>query len=474
MAITLDGTSGITTPGLTNTGTETIVNLTTTGNTILGDASTDTLNVGNGGLVKDASGNVGIGIASPYTKLDVNGVITVEPIASGGKPQILLGSGGASYGQIQNDANGLWSLGYGGTSTALGTPVLKWDASGNLGLGVTPSAWVTYKAIEIGVIGSSLWSSASIGDIRVSGNMYYSGGYKYAGSNLASMYQQASGIHSWYNAPSGTAGNAITFTQAMTLDASGNLGIGTTSPGSKLDIRATSPTGATTNQVSIMGTETSGAAGTGGGIQFGGNDGSALGRVWGAVQGLKENSTVGDVASYLSFSTRAAGAGALEKMRIDSAGNFLLGATSTSSNGKFTNAGNSAALASSSNVRVWTQVYNTAASNNATVDAWIGRDAAGNSIGNGFTVGHFYVYVTGASGVNAFSGIYSLVTTGNGTPQATLTAVSTVIRGTSPVSSIQIANDGAGGAIKLTITYINNGVVVTGGYSKVTFIGQLA
>jgi hypothetical protein len=38
-----------------------IVNFTTTGNTVLGDASTDTLNVGNGGLVKDASGNVGIG-----------------------------------------------------------------------------------------------------------------------------------------------------------------------------------------------------------------------------------------------------------------------------------------------------------------------------------------------------------------------------------------------------------------------------
>jgi hypothetical protein len=72
MSIVLDGTTGITTPGLTNTGTETIVNLTTTGNTILGDASTDTLNVGNGGLVKDASGNVGIGTSSPTVKLTVS------------------------------------------------------------------------------------------------------------------------------------------------------------------------------------------------------------------------------------------------------------------------------------------------------------------------------------------------------------------------------------------------------------------
>jgi hypothetical protein len=50
MAITLDGTTGITTPGLTNTGTTTIVALTTTGNTTLGDASTDTSTV-NGALV---------------------------------------------------------------------------------------------------------------------------------------------------------------------------------------------------------------------------------------------------------------------------------------------------------------------------------------------------------------------------------------------------------------------------------------
>jgi hypothetical protein len=80
-----------------------------------------------------------------------------------------------------------------------------------------------------------------------------------------------------------------------------------------------------------------------------------------------------------------------------------------------------------------------AAVNNSTVDVWVVRTAAGNPFNNGL-VGHLYVQVGGA---NAFSGVYSIVTTGNGTSSATLTAVSTVTRGTSPVSSVQIATDGA-------------------------------
>jgi hypothetical protein len=49
-------------------------------------------------------------------------------------------------------------------------------------------------------------------------------------------YDQDSSGHAWYTAPSGTAGNAISFTQAMTLDASGNLGVGETNPTLKLHV----------------------------------------------------------------------------------------------------------------------------------------------------------------------------------------------------------------------------------------------
>jgi hypothetical protein len=51
--------------------------LSSTGNTTLGDASTDTLNVGNGDLIKDASGNVGVG-RTPVNKVDVGYSMTSQ------------------------------------------------------------------------------------------------------------------------------------------------------------------------------------------------------------------------------------------------------------------------------------------------------------------------------------------------------------------------------------------------------------
>jgi hypothetical protein len=61
------------------------------------------------------------------------------------------------------------------------------------------------------------------------GNAYYNasnGVYKATGP--AGHYGIEAGTHVWKTAPSGTAGNAITFTQRMTLDVSGNLLVGTT------------------------------------------------------------------------------------------------------------------------------------------------------------------------------------------------------------------------------------------------------
>jgi hypothetical protein len=103
-----------------------------------------------------------------------------------------------------------------------------------MGLGVTPSAWKSnYKAFQVG-------NATSVVGRTDNNNNYFSSNWYVNSSNqdiyqntgFATIYTQGAGTHAWYNAASGTAGNAITFTQAMTLDASGNLGIGTSSPSS--------------------------------------------------------------------------------------------------------------------------------------------------------------------------------------------------------------------------------------------------
>jgi hypothetical protein len=104
------------------------------------------------------------------------------------------------------------------------------DASGNLGLGVTPSAWNSdYKAFNYGSAGL-IYGRVGSQEVAIGSNWYRNSAaaFVYSATGFASYQAQASGIHYWFTAPSGTAGNAITFTQAMTLDASGNLRIGTT------------------------------------------------------------------------------------------------------------------------------------------------------------------------------------------------------------------------------------------------------
>ena len=127
------------------------------------------------------------------------------------------------------DSAGSLALKTNGTTTAVTI-----DTAQNMGLGVTPSAWGVGSALDVGAQ-TSVHFSSSVGTM-FSKNTYFNSGYKYRTTSTARAYVQDDGGHSWLTAASGTAGNTISFTQAMTLDASGNLGIGTSSPSQKLHI----------------------------------------------------------------------------------------------------------------------------------------------------------------------------------------------------------------------------------------------
>jgi hypothetical protein len=198
----------------------------------------------------DSSGNLGIGTSSPGAKLQVVG----EAIVGGGSSADVFKIRGRT-----SDGFGLLIFeNSGGTDTRgyFGSPAdntfawydggfterMRLDSSGNLGLGVTPSAWnASFKAIEVGAVGNSIFSPTSGGNTLLTNNAYYdaTGNWIYARTAAATHYEQISGAHKWLNAASGTAGNGISFTQAMTLDASGQLALGTTTATNTLTVQGT-------------------------------------------------------------------------------------------------------------------------------------------------------------------------------------------------------------------------------------------
>ena len=109
-------------------------------------------------------------------------------------------------------------------------------SNGNVGIGVTPSAWGTgWKAIQVGTLG--IMSTTTGNSAYLMSNAYWDGtSYRFVITNAASKYDIVAGQHRWQISPSGTAGTPITWTQAMTLDSSGNLGLGTASPSNRLHV----------------------------------------------------------------------------------------------------------------------------------------------------------------------------------------------------------------------------------------------
>jgi len=109
-----------------------------------------------------------------------------------------------------------------------GSETMRLDSSGNLGLGVTPSSWATYKAID--VLGYASFSSYNGNEADMSTNAYYNAGWKYKNTAAATLYQQDTGVHRWQYAASGTAGNAITWTQGLAVEKDKSLALQGASP----------------------------------------------------------------------------------------------------------------------------------------------------------------------------------------------------------------------------------------------------
>jgi hypothetical protein len=242
-----------------------------------------------------SGGDIGIGISSPSYKLDVNGTSRVSGLADFSNA-INLTASTLNYIYF-NDAITFARNGIGER--------MRIDSSGNIGVGVTPSPWSgIIRAIDINTFGAIVSSGNAM---ELYGNAYFStgGNFIYKANGAASRIQLFNGGTQWFTSASGTAGGTVSFTQAMTLDASGNLGVGTTGPVGRVDVVSNATVAYVARAL------TSGANQT-------------VDAFVAADSGYANFANAVFRANQYQFLT-----GTTERMRIDSAGNVLIGSTST-------------------------------------------------------------------------------------------------------------------------------------------------
>lgn len=184
---------------------------------------------------------------------------------------------------------------------------LVFDGS-NLGLGVTPSAWAGVVPIQ-----STYGALAGNAQVNITANAYYNSGWKYIGTGVATQYLQNSGVHSWYTAVSGSAGGTISFSESMRIDSSGNVGIGTSSPGSNGKLSVVALSGG--NAVSMIGRS---------------SDGYARFQAWDRSATTPTGSVAFIEDGTITFNRSNTGS-QVENMRIDSFGSLLVGQTTNPS-----------------------------------------------------------------------------------------------------------------------------------------------
>ena len=158
-------------------------------------------------MILTPTGNVGINSASPAA--------TLHTVANAGTTGFLL-TGAAS-----NNIASFYTSG--------GSQAMTLDASGRLGLGVTPEAWSSiFKVLRVGT-GSSIAGESGGTSTWFNTNAYYDGSWKRINTNTAAQIAHTSdGKQEFKVAASGSAGSAISWNTAMTVDNSGNLLVGTT------------------------------------------------------------------------------------------------------------------------------------------------------------------------------------------------------------------------------------------------------
>ena len=301
----LSGKQDTLTNPITGTGTLNFVSKFTSTGSTLGDSQ-----------IFDNGSGVGIGTTTPNYTTSGRGVLDVN---GGSQSMVALSVGGVGKGflfytgtdlLVSNESNGAIKLNTNGSEKAIIT------SNGNVGIGTSsPGTLLSLYKTSYPVL--------TIDSGTVAGNM---------GIDTANNFLNVGTTSSH---PLVFASNN---TERMRITSSGNVGIGTTSPGSKLTVVegvTYGVYGPNKSTISAVNTTTDGKAGFIDVVGYSGNTVSPY--RWGGISGGK-TSGVGDgnYGGYLSLWTTSGGgngeadSASYERMRITSGGNVGIGTTSPS------------------------------------------------------------------------------------------------------------------------------------------------